>query len=196
MPGCAARPQITIRPELYIGVALAVMLIPIRWLFAWMLATAVHELSHYLCLQLCGCRVFGIQIGWNGAVIDSQFDSWGREVLCALAGPVGGCLLLLTAQWLPRAALCALFQTAYNLLPVYPLDGGRAMYAALCRCLPEQSARRITNYLAIAILSVFAAVSLYMTFTFSLGLLPLIFVGLLYVKIRKNTLKTDTFVLQ
>ena len=50
----------------------------------------------------------------------------GKELICALAGPAGGLILLIFARWIPRIAICAAVQALYNLLPVYPLDGGRA----------------------------------------------------------------------
>ena len=52
----------------------------------------------------------------------------------ALAGPFGGLVLLLTARWLPRLAICGLMQSVFNLLPISPLDGSRAVSAMLQRC--------------------------------------------------------------
>lgn len=54
-----------------------------------------------------------------------------EAVICALSGPLGGLLLTLTIGYLPRLALCALVQSIFNLLPFYPLDGGRALRAML-----------------------------------------------------------------
>lgn len=53
-----------------------------------------------------------------------------KEALCALAGPVGSFSVVLLAEYFPEAALFGLVQGLYNLLPVYPLDGGRIL-----RCL-------------------------------------------------------------
>lgn len=56
-------------------------------------------------------------------------------MLAALSGPLAGavfCVLLWT-RW-TLAAEMSLVLTAVNLLPVLPLDGGRALACALHRC--------------------------------------------------------------
>lgn len=50
-----------------------------------------------------------------------------RNVLCILAGPCLGALPLLAMKWIPRTAVCSLVLTVYNLVPLWPLDGGRVL---------------------------------------------------------------------
>lgn len=56
--------------------------------------------------------------------------STGRELIAVLAGPAASLLLLSLVRVFPRVAICGLIQGIYNLLPIYPLDGGKAL-----RCL-------------------------------------------------------------
>lgn len=110
--------------------ALILLTVPLRFLLAALAAAAVHELCHLCAIRLCGGSVTSISIGAGGTVMETTPLPPGRELLAALAGPAGSFLLLLFAQWLPLCALFGLVQGAFNLLPVYPLDGGRIMRCA------------------------------------------------------------------
>ena len=47
-----------------------------------------------------------------------------------------GISLLAISRWAPRVALCGAIHGLYNLIPIYPYDGGRAVTAALRAILP------------------------------------------------------------
>lgn len=117
--------------------AFLILLIPIEWLLAAAAAATIHELCHYGMIRLCGGEVSELHIGGGGAVMEAGLLTRGRECLCALAGPAGGLLLLLGARWIPRIAICAAVQSVYNLLPIFPLDGGRAIRCMLEMLFPE-----------------------------------------------------------
>ena len=72
--------------------------------------------------------------------------SGGREVVCILAGPLGGLSLLLLCRRFPRVAICGMLQSVYNVLPIYPLDGGRALRGILGR-LPGENGEKIARFL-------------------------------------------------
>lgn len=111
--------------------ALALMILPLRWLLALMIAAAVHELFHCIALKVCGIPIHSVTIDFGGAVIETGEIAPGMETICALAGPVGSFSLLLLAQWMPLTALFGAVQGIYNLLPIYPMDGGRALRSLL-----------------------------------------------------------------
>lgn len=118
-------------PGVCIFAAFLLVSIPFRWAAGVILAAAIHELSHLMAVRLTGGKITGISIGITGAKIETLPMSRGREVLCAAAGPLGSLLLASVLPGFPEAAVSGLIQGIYNLLPVYPLDGGRILRAVL-----------------------------------------------------------------
>lgn len=125
---------LTITPGFFIYFAAAVLLLPLKWVCAWFIASVIHELCHYFALRLCGVQVFSVRISCSGAIMETESMHPRQEILCALAGPLGGLLLLIILRIFPAIAICAFVQSVFNLLPVYPFDGGRALRAIIRVC--------------------------------------------------------------
>lgn len=111
----------------FIFTAALLLTIPIRWILAAFLAALVHELGHYSTVRLLGGTVSGAAVSCRGARMEIFPMSPGRELWCILAGPAASFSLLAMARFFPRIAICGLIQGMYNLLPIYPLDGGKAL---------------------------------------------------------------------
>ena len=154
--------------------ASCLLLLPLRWAMGAFLAAFIHECSHYLSIRLLGGQVYSVTLGGNGALMETAPLTPCREALCALAGPLGSFSLLLIAEYFPEAAVCGLIQGAYNLIPIYPLDGGRVM-----RCL---FSRNICRWLETIFLIFLTGISLwtglmgpkFATILFIAGLIPMI----------------------
>ncbi len=158
------------RPWVFLWAALLLLILPLRWLIAAAAAALVHEGGHMLAITLVGGKVYGAEVSTRGTVIQTGRMGYARELICALAGPAASFLLGIFSRWIPFTALCGLVQGLYNLLPVYPLDGGRAI-----RCLtgiackePERVAERIqwvclfVTVLSCVILGVFFGLGLWL----------------------------------
>lgn len=148
------RSIIDVESILMITLALCILLLPLRWFVAAITAAAVHEAFHILTIYLLGGRIWKIHFGIRGAMIVHEPLSPGKEMVAAAAGPVGGLILLFLAKWMPKTALCGLIQTLFNLLPIYPLDGGRVIRAGLSLLFGESTSDRLSNMLSLT----FAAV--------------------------------------
>ena len=95
-------------------------------------AAAVHELGHWAVLKALGARTLGLRIGVLGAVlaVDSRGLSYGQELAAVLAGPAANLLsaAVLAGVGMETAAGAHIVLGIFNLLPIRPLDGGRALY--------------------------------------------------------------------
>ncbi len=123
--------------------ALMLLLLPLQWVLAAAFAATFHECCHFLAIRLLGGRVYGLRLGMNGAKLDVEPLPPAKELIAALSGPIGSAMLLFLAKWAPRTAICAFFHCAFNLLPLFPLDGGRALRSVLCTIFPQGRAERI-----------------------------------------------------
>lgn len=118
--------------------SLWILLFPIDFLFAAISAAIVHELFHIGAILLLGGRVLSLKVKSFGAEIETAGICGWSEAICAVAGPVGSFLLLTVQNSFPLLAFCGFFQGIFNLLPVYPLDGGRFFASVLMLLWPER----------------------------------------------------------
>lgn len=182
------RPTSSVSAGAWILGAVGILLLPLPWLLSAAVAACFHEACHLAALRLLNGRLLGMRIGGHGAVIRAGELSASRELICLLAGPVGSLGLVLLARYIPRVAVCALLQSAYNLLPLYPLDGGRALRCIARLTLPPDRADRFcaaaenvcrgTIFLSLICLAV----------RFRLGLLPVLAGILILLGSRKEIL--------
>ena len=105
-----------------------------RLLATVLLAAAVHEAGHLLMLRLLGVGMESLRVSVFGAEIrpEGTYISYGGELAALLAGPAanllcGMALALSGSCWLVPAG-AHLTLGCFNLLPIRPLDGGRALY--------------------------------------------------------------------
>lgn len=117
------------------------------WIWGWQFAVGfvllifVHELGHVLELRRQGVPASApLFIPFLGAVVGMKQlpdDAW-KEARVALAGPILGSLgaaaVWVAAEWTGSEFLLALafvgfFLNLFNLIPIVPLDGGRAAAA-------------------------------------------------------------------
>lgn len=118
-----------------------------------LIAALAHELGHLAAIHGMGGRVRRLHLGLVGLCIDYEgrrIGYWG-EIVIALAGPFANFALAYGASiWGIRTSSETLLFLAgvnmgaavFNLLPVYQLDGGRAIYCLLALVLDSEQAWR------------------------------------------------------
>ena len=119
--------RIRVEGSAWLILGLYLLLLPFPWVIAMLLAAAVHELGHCIALFFLKEPVLGITIGPFGAGIETFSLDRKAEMISALAGPGLGLMLCFFWKWIPKAALFALIQSIFNLLPIWPMDGGRVL---------------------------------------------------------------------
>lgn len=158
--------KFSISPGTCFAWAFMFLMLPHRWITGFFGAALIHELSHILLLLATGSKITQLKFNPMGAIIGTTEQVRGEEALCASAGPAGS---LLTA-WIvkrifPEMSICALVQGIFNLLPVYPLDGGR-----MIRCLASEATAKAVQVMTLILLWGFG---IWAGLRWNLGLLPL-----------------------
>ena len=136
-------------------------------------SVTLHELGHSYAARRYGIGIESITLWVLGglAALESIPREWDREFWIAVAGPAVslltavGCFGLLSVLppglTVPRfvlgwLALTNLVLTGFNLLPAFPMDGGRVLRALLARNRPYASATRIAARIGVIFAVLFA----------------------------------------
>lgn len=172
----------------------------------YILAVVLHEFAHGVAARKFGYKASEIYLSAFGAVLYGEFEGveLSDEIKIALAGPL--CNLCLAAVipavwWMfpPVYAFTAPFFTAnmcvaiVNLLPCYPLDGGRVLYGALSKRRGCASAEKTLSSVGVAFsflfFALFVAVSVFYGVNLTFGLFGLfLFLGACDIK-KQNAYK-------
>ena len=120
--------KVRIDPLVYPVWAFLVLAVPLRVLYGWIGAAVCHEMGHIIAQYTLGGRPRGIRIQPVGAEIEGEDLGRNRNVVCVLAGPAVGTLPMVLMRSFPECAIFSFLLTLYNLIPLYPLDGGRVLH--------------------------------------------------------------------
>lgn len=166
---------------LYFLLAFALLLLPLQWICAVVFAALWHELCHYAAIRFCGVKPQSWRIGSRGMEMAIPIMPQWQELVCALAGPLGGLATLGILRIFPRFALCCVAHSLYNLLPVYPLDGGRVVRCTASLLFGEKG-RTFAEILSFICVVAVVILGCYATFVWKLGWVALLPGTLLGVK--------------
>ncbi|MBH0230012.1 site-2 protease family protein [Halobacillus yeomjeoni] len=126
----------------------------------------IHELGHFLTARRYKWRVSRIELWlFGGAVVSEEHNTrpFKEQVHVVLAGPVQHvwifCILFLLEMWIGPHSLIGLAHLynkvilIFNLLPIWPLDGGKLLFYAVNQFLSFRKSLYATLVCSILILS-------------------------------------------
>lgn len=126
----------------------------------FVLVILTHEFGHYIVALKCGYKLdyfyiapYGVSLNYKEKIFDSR-----DEILIALAGPLVNfflCVLVVTFWWIYPSiygltvdfVYQSLMLGLFNMLPCYPLDGGRIFCGILSKQMERQKAIKVVRNL-------------------------------------------------
>ena len=180
------RVRIVIKPSFWIFLVVAIVFKQGYFATMYSFAVLLHEISHYVVASKLFYRCRQIQLGIFGAVLYGDFqDVNGTDrIKIALAGPLCNlalCLACLALWWIAPATYyytesfftANITMACVNMLPCYPLDGGRVLTGLFEKKLGNRAltwTKRCTVAFSLILFGVFVISLFTKSNLFSLGL--------------------------
>ena len=198
--------KLKVKPSFWAFILVAVLFRQGFFALNYAIAVVLHELSHYLAANRLFYRCNEIQISVFGAVLYGDFQDVtpSDRIKIALAGPLANVILavICLAMWwiapesyyyLENFFTANISMACVNMLPCYPLDGGRVLTGILESKFVEKSVeltKKITAVLSLLLFGVFVYSLFAGSNLFSLGLFAICLFAGVFSKGKECYVKT------
>ena len=123
------------------------------WFLSIFVAVLIHELAHTAVAKKLNHSVDHVYLDvFNGAAaIDTTYSPYNQTILIVAAGPLSNLVLWFIGSYLGLDIFTQvnMFLFIFNILPIYPMDGGR-ICKAICQWVTKPSiGRKINGYISI-----------------------------------------------
>lgn len=180
------RVKIVVKPSFWIFLVVALVFKQGYFATTYSFAVLLHELAHYVVASRLFYHCRHIQLGIFGAVLYGDFQdvNGADRIKIALAGPLMNlslCLVCLALWWIAPTIYyytesfftANITMACINMLPCYPLDGGRVLTGVLENKLGNKAlalTKRFTVGFSLALFAIFVYSLLAGSNLFSIGL--------------------------
>ena len=159
------------------------------WFLSIFVAVLIHELAHTAVAKQLNHSVEHVYLDvFNGAAaIDTTYSPYNQTILIVAAGPLSNLILYFIGSYLGLDifAQVNMFLFIFNILPIYPMDGGR-ICKAICQWMTIPSiGRKINGYISIICSSLLFIVSI-MTSNVIMAIFAAFFIFLSYKEIEQK----------
>jgi len=137
--------------------------------FTYFLITLIHELGHVIVAKIFKVKINNIKLtvfGFNADIEDYKYLNIYKQLLILIAGPLTYFISIFLLQKLYvwevislvtyyKALLTNKYIFIFNLLPIFPLDGGRIIKIILDRIFTYKTSKIISNIVSTIFLTLF-----------------------------------------
>ncbi|MBP2077449.1 M50 family metallopeptidase [Oceanobacillus polygoni] len=175
-------PKVHIHPILFIFIVISFLTGTFLELFIIFALVLFHELGHYIAARMMKWRIRYIVLWVFGGVMDTEEHgnkSMKEEAFVTLAGPYQHlvvyflCFIIETFQLMPASILELILYyntiiLLFNLIPVWPLDGGKLLLLAVSYFFPYKKAYQFTLIFSMVFITIILVLQLiFLPFTLS-----------------------------
>lgn len=157
--------KIKVHPILWFVIGISVITAYFKEMMMLLLIIFIHEMGHAVCAQYFNWRIKSIGLlpfGGNLETEEYGNKSLKEDMLVVLAGPVQHIWLIGISYLLYSLSVISydthqtffymnILLVLFNLLPIWPLDGGRLLFIGMARFYSFLDAQTYTLYISAAI---------------------------------------------